>query len=250
MVLRPASMFGCGCSLQFGVVVILTFHLAANLAYLGVTFSHIVLHYSTFSSELSDWSPWAQFTMIGFIMAGVPVILLALYGVARRMDVALRLYLGYLFISFIIDSVALIYFFLWKDNDGCKGSGAAFSHMSEEVGAAFMCGFLRILSYIGVAVAICMEVYCLFIVWSLCEDIHEGTNGLALWELLPAKAAAFEKKHALHKGERLAPYADIVGLAHTKLPGAYPSPYGAMSDFGFTQNTPMFASTGSEFARW
>jgi len=189
-------------------------------------------------------------------MCGVPIILLAIYGVAKRMDVAVRFYLGYLLLTFVIDSVALIYVFLWKEGDDCNAPGSFLSAFAADVGQAFMCGFLRIFSYVFVATGICAEVYCLFIVWSLCEDVHEGTSGPGLWELLPAKQAAFEKKNESVKGERLGPYADIVGLAHSKLPGAYPSPYGAMQ-FGNTGSTifggrehEMNFPPAPEYARW
>jgi len=228
MALRPASMFACGCSLQFGVVVILTFHLAACLAYLATSFSHIVLHSSVFSSGLSNWDPVWQFSMIGFIMAGVPLILLALYGVAKRMDVAVRLYLGYLLLTFVIDSVALVYMFLWTNGGECGAPGSILHAFAADVGQAFMCGFFRIFAYVFVAVAICAEVYCLFVVWSFCEDVHEGASGPGLWELLPGKEVAFQKKQDSCMGERWSPYADIVGLAHADLPGAYPNPYGTL----------------------
>jgi hypothetical protein len=179
------------------------------------------------------------------------------------MDVAVRLYLGYLLATFVIDSIALIYVFLWQ-NRSCNAPGSLMSAIAADMGQAFMCGFLRILTYVFVSAAICVEVYCLFIVWSLCEEVHEGANGVGLWELLPAKQAAFQKSAEALQGERLGPYDNIVGLAHSKLPGSYPSPYGALESSGFQghafggpgntlfggQQHEMSYPPAPEYARW
>lgn len=183
---------------------------------------------------LPSLNPVWQFSMIGFVMCGIPIILAAMYGVVKRMDVAVRLYLLYLFATFVLDTAALMYLYLWKDS--CDGPGTTMSKLSSPVGKAFMCGFLRIISYIFVAVTICAEVYCLFIVWSLCEDVREGAAGPGLWELLPGKEEAFKK----NEGEREGPHACIVGFATADLPGAYPSPngpYGAFEELGFDGNS-------------
>lgn len=179
--------------------------------------------------------------MIGFVMCGIPIIFAAMYGVVKRMDVAVRLYLLYLLATFVLDTVALMYLYLWRDS--CDGPGTTMSKLISQVGKAFMCGFLRICSYLFVAVTISAEIYCLFIVWSLCEDVHEGAAGPGLWELIPGKEEAYLKKAYLKKneeGEREGPHADIVGLATSHLPGAYPSPngpYGAFEEIGFGGNS-------------
>jgi hypothetical protein len=162
--------------------------------------------------------------MIGFDIAGVAIIVLAMLGVSKRIDIAVRLYLIYLLATFILDTGFFVYELLW--NDHCHNvSGLATTAL---MGQAFMCGFLRIMSYLFVAAAICAEVYCLYIVWSFCEDVHEGVNGPELKELLPAKEEAFLKKHTHMHGEREGPYANIIGLAYySDFPGSYPEPCGA-----------------------
>jgi len=172
--------------------------------------------------------------MIGFVMCGIPIIFAAMYGVVKRMDVAVRLYLLYLLATFVLDTVALMYLYLWRDS--CDGPGTTMSKLISHAGKAFMCGFMRIGSYLFVAVVISAEVYCLFVVWSLCEDVHEGAAGPGLWELIPGKEGALKK----NEGEREGPHADIVGLATSNLPGAYPSPngpYGAAEEIGFGRNS-------------
>lgn len=258
MPLKPATMFACGCSLTTGVKTILVFHLVACLLYVGSTFCDIVLHKKSFGI-ISSWSPVWQFTLIGFNMCGVVIILAAMYGIRRRIDVAIRFYLGYLLITFVLNTVALLDIFILKDNGCVTHHGAFGQKLTADFGLAFMCGFLRIMSYLFVTAAICLEVYCLYIVWSLCEDIHEGPFGPGIYSLLDTKEHAFEKEkdhmhndrnsdwHVrdgwVHFGE--GPYADIAGLNHTKCPGAYPSPYGALEAVGFGEANPMF---GGQYA--
>lgn len=207
-------------------MAILFFHLIACSLYMIITFCNIVLQFGAIGA-FTDWSPVWQFSMIGFHIVGVFTVLCAMWGVTRRIDVAVRVYLGYLLVTFALDTVALMYLFLWNDNCHVTSKMAT----TALVGQAFMCGFMRILSYLFVAAVICVEVYCLFIVWSFCEDVHEGVGGIGLWELLPGKEEAFQKKHEHTKGEREGPYANIVGLAYyANLPGAYPSPYGAFAN--------------------
>jgi len=252
MPLKPASMFACGCSLATGVKVILAFHLVACMLYLSATFCDMVLQMKSFGM-MTSWSPLWQFSMIAFNMCGVPVILAAMYGISRHIDVAIRFYLGYLLIAFVINTVALIYMFILQGSD-CTAPGNVGNAMVGEFGLAFMCGFLRILAYFFVSTVITMEVYCLYIVWSLCENISEA-SGPGIWSLLESKEHAFEKEKDhwhndrnsnghIHNGWAYTgegPYADIAGLNHTKLPGAYPSPYGALEGVGFGEASPMFA---------
>jgi len=259
MPLKPASMFACGCSLNFGVKIILAFHLVACLLYLGATFCDIVLHMKSFGI-IAAWNPVWQFSMIGFQMCGVIIILAAMYGISRRIDVAIRFYLCYLLLTFVMNTVALIDAFILGEN-GCVIPGNVGQKMQADFGLAFMCGFLHILSYLFVSSVIAMEVYCLYVVWSLCEDIHEGPYGPGIWTLLDSKEHAIEKENQhwssdhhrsshwhIHDGWIYSgdgPYANITGLNHTKLPGAYPSPYGAMEGCGFGETNPMF---GDQYA--
>lgn len=258
MPLRPGSMFACGCSLQFGVMAILIFHLVTCLLYLGATFSSIVLHISPFGA-VASWGPVLQFCMIGFNMCGFPIIIVAIYGALKRNAMAIRPYLLYLLITFLVDTVVLVDVLLVKDSCSTPGSFVN-AATAAGVGTAFMCGFLRILSYSCVSLGVFIEVYCVFIVWSFCEDVYEGSSGPELWELLATKEEAFKKKHEYMIGEREGPYADIVGMAYySKLPGAYPSAYGSLEsyDSGLVGNTffggqchEMNFPPSPEYSRW
>jgi len=231
MALKPTQMFCCGCSLGSGTLIIMAFHFLACLLVLILSFSEIVLHVTEFDKVSLPSVMW----ITGLYLAGLPIIVAAVYGVMRRVEVNVRIYLYYLMVCFVIDTILLLYGFVL--HDACGSGGNVMNMLSADFGSAFMCGFLRIASFLFVASAISMEVYCLYIVWSFCEDVHLGESGPGLWELIPGKEEAFKKKHDRHKGERDGPYSDIVGLAHTKLPGPYPSPYGALDSLGLPGNT-------------
>merc|ERR1719313_1164070 len=238
MPLKPASMFACGCKLSHGVTVIMLFHLAACLAYVSFTFMDIVLHMKQFGL-LTTLSPLWQFSVIGFQLSGVVIIALALYGMKRQIEIALRVYLCYLLATFVLNTVLLVDYFVFRNSNCMSPGGSVGTHLTANFGLAFLCGFTRILSYVFVAAVISLEVYCLYIVWSLCEDVHEGVWGPGIYSLLDTKEEALtkEKDHNHHDrsqhwhfrnwmfyfGE--GPYADIAGLNGTKLPGPFPNPY-------------------------
>jgi len=160
-----------------------------------------------------------------FCLVGLPVIALAAFGLASRVEINVRLYLGYLLLSFLINVSALGYW-LCDALDALPGAFAAATR--ESFGDAFLCGVFRIASYFLVASAVLVEVYCLWVVWSFCEDVHLGANGPELSRLIPGREGAFEKGRARQDG----PSADIVGFHNTKLPGPYPTPYGTISTSG------------------
>lgn len=233
-------MFLCGCSLWRGVVLIMVFHLLANILYIGMTFNHIVLFHGP--GLINDWSAAWQFSMIGFELCGIPIIVAAIIGIFKRIEVAMRSYLLYLFCSFFLDTSCLYYMLIWSDRcDKVNGLKVA-----QFMGGAFMCGLEHILAYFFVAAAISIQVYCLYTVWSYCEDIHEGQSGPGLWELLPGKEDAFQtsSKHLHGDGHnRQGPYDHIVGITYWgDNGGAYPSPYGAFD----TSPMAMFGGAHAE----
>lgn len=222
--LPPTQEFCCGCSLRSGVSIIMGFHLLACTVYVATAFCNLVLHMQSFGSS---WSPLTQIVLTALYLSGLPIILLALYGVAKGTLVNVQLYLGYLSLCFLIDNILLIHAFGWQDP--CETSGSFIKLLGQDFGTAFVCGFTRIFSWGFTIVIVAIEVYCLYVVWSLCEQIRLGSSWLS--ELIPGMEA-FNKKHDAHysvlKDDSCA---DIVGLAHHKAQGPYPSPYGATDKF-------------------
>jgi len=217
-------MFCCGCSLMVGVPIILGFHLLACVVYVAMAFCGLVLHMHSFASA---WGPVSQMALAMLYLCGIPIILSALFGVAKRGLVNLQLYLGYLSVCLVIDSIVLIHAFLWQDP--CTTTGSFIKMLGQDFGTAAVCGFARVGSWTFTFAVLSLEVYCLYVVWSLCEEIRLGTCWL--WELKPGKEDSFNKKHSRDNGPKDSNYTDIVGLAHHKMQGPYPTPYGATEGF-------------------
>lgn len=222
--LEPASTFCCGCSLKVGLATIMSFHLLACFLYISLAFFNIVLHVSTVGAT---WGPVMQMWISGLYFAGIPMICSGLYGVLKRIEVHVWIYFMYLAVCFAFDTIALVHVFMWQD--ACTTNKSIITILGQDFGEAFVCGLTRLASWIFVLAAITFEVYCLFIVWSFCEDLRINTPGPSLWELIPSKAEAFKKKHGLQNSNLLS-QDDVVGIAHAKLAGPYPFPYGSVQD--------------------
>lgn len=235
--LYPLTMFCCGCSVPVGAMTVLVFHLAACFFFIGCVCSNLVLLSPTF---FSTWTAHAQLFYLGFSMMGIPIILSGIWGVTSRIEVNIRLYLYYLMACFVLDAGALVYFCLV--DDVCDTVGSFVNLMANSFGEAFLCGTFRIFSYFLCAGGIAVEVYCLWVIWSMCEDVHDGKNGPELWQLIPSRDNVIQKNKRAQDG----PYADIVGFAHSPLPGPHPLPYGAIDPE--RENGGLFGGTNHETA--
>mmetsp|Transcript_43555 Transcript_43555/g.72359 ORF Transcript_43555/g.72359 Transcript_43555/m.72359 type:complete len:249 (-) Transcript_43555:41-787(-) len=223
MALKVATMFCCGFPVSYGVWIIMLVHLLTCIFYVYAAWMNVVFHQPAFGA---NWTSSMQMYATILCISGIVIILAAMYGVYRRIEVNVRIYLYFLFLCFVVDTYTVLKAFLFQDV--CAASGMLLELLGDTFGKAFMCGFLRIAAYFMVAAVVSVEVYCLFIVWSYCEDVHEGMNGHGLENMLPTKEAAFKKVHRRHGSERAYTHADIIGLSHQKIPGPYPSPYGAL----------------------
>eukprot|EP00929_Paragymnodinium_shiwhaense_P047811 TRINITY_DN24263_c0_g1_i1.p1 TRINITY_DN24263_c0_g1~~TRINITY_DN24263_c0_g1_i1.p1 ORF type:complete len:240 (-),score=66.47 TRINITY_DN24263_c0_g1_i1:116-835(-) len=172
---RPMSQFCCGCSLIFGAYVILTANLVQNLFTIGTATSNIILKIPTFgySSGLVQ-----QTINAALCILGLPFIAGGYFGVWYRLETNLRLYFVYRLISFVLDLAYMVSFFALEDM--CRQMPGAI----KQHGAAFACGFMRITALTSVIFVLLVETYCLFVIWSLCEDLKAGGGGLGLPELL------------------------------------------------------------------
>eukprot|EP00413_Alexandrium_margalefii_P014456 CAMPEP_0204532198 /NCGR_PEP_ID=MMETSP0661-20131031/11596_1 /ASSEMBLY_ACC=CAM_ASM_000606 /TAXON_ID=109239 /ORGANISM="Alexandrium margalefi, Strain AMGDE01CS-322" /LENGTH=259 /DNA_ID=CAMNT_0051538421 /DNA_START=77 /DNA_END=856 /DNA_ORIENTATION=+ len=244
-VISPVSMFCCGCSVRFGAGCIVLCHLLVCCFYVASACSNLIFKNAFFSSS---WNPLAQLCYTAFSLVGIPIALMAFWGVAMRREINLRIYLFYLACSFVIDLGGLVYICLIEDP--CNTVNYVMGSLSEQRGSkgpsfsgeAFMCGAFRIASYFLVTLAIAVQVYCLYVVWSMCEDIHGGKNGPELAELIPGKDDIIKKRRRPADG----PYASIVGFAHTKVPGPYPSPYGTIRTSGMPGQSTIFGGASHE----
>lgn len=172
---RPISQFCCGCTLVFGTYFILTINLLQNLFTIGTATSNIILKIPTFGYNAGLVQ---QTVNAALCILGLPFIAGGYFGLWYRLETNLRLYFVYRLISYVLDICYMVFFFALQDM--CKGMPGSIQHH----GAAFACGFMRISALLSVILVLVVETYFLFVIWSLCEDLKAGGNGVGLPDLL------------------------------------------------------------------
>eukprot|EP00928_Gymnodinium_smaydae_P055503 TRINITY_DN39022_c0_g1_i1.p1 TRINITY_DN39022_c0_g1~~TRINITY_DN39022_c0_g1_i1.p1 ORF type:complete len:294 (+),score=60.19 TRINITY_DN39022_c0_g1_i1:143-1024(+) len=168
----PASQFCCGCSVSFGVKLVLFWNFVGNL-YQVIHVAMAVTHTPT--SANVDWNRLnGEIAMAGFCLAGLPIIVMGMWGAFRRIESLLRVYFYY--------EVLMVLIFLWLClkqtvlSNPCKHM----PDMLESNGSAVGCGIMRgavstiFVFFTGI------EIYLVFIVWSYCEDLAEAGADLAV----------------------------------------------------------------------
>lgn len=183
---RPLSSFCCGCPLTFGVKLVIFFHFAQCVFYIIITFCNIVLKIPTFNFNLNLAT---QTFNAAFCLVGLPFICSAVWGVLYRLETHLRLYLAYLSLALVLDMVYIVVFFIMEDV--C----ANMPDTLAQHGAAFACGSMRIFSLLFILLVFVVEIYCMFTVWSLCEDFKAGGAGIGLPQLLVGYSELPSKKN-------------------------------------------------------
>jgi len=162
---RPASQCCCGCSLRFGVRTIIVFGLLRSLLLIFVAISTMVFHSSRFEFTGSTAS---QIFAAAMGLAGVPLMLGALWGVSAKAEAPIRLYVYYMVVVMAIDV-----FFILKD---MVFSGPC-THLGGIVGsngAAFACGVARIFNSCTIFFILGVEMYFIFVVMSYAEELQLG----------------------------------------------------------------------------
>eukprot|EP00419_Tripos_fusus_P029765 CAMPEP_0172710966 /NCGR_PEP_ID=MMETSP1074-20121228/57497_1 /TAXON_ID=2916 /ORGANISM="Ceratium fusus, Strain PA161109" /LENGTH=205 /DNA_ID=CAMNT_0013534505 /DNA_START=184 /DNA_END=801 /DNA_ORIENTATION=+ len=120
-------------------------------------------------------------------LAGIPVILLAAWGVAAKVEAFLRLYLYYMILTFGTEFFFAVINFL--TSGPCQG--ALSSMMSGESSSrtgnnAFACGVARLGGSSILVTNFGIAAYFIFLLWSYCEDLANG-GGPDLADLAAAK---------------------------------------------------------------
>lgn len=172
---RPLNQFCCGCPLSFGAVFIIALNLIQNAFYIFTATSNIILKVPTMGVGLSLTT---QTLNAMFCVLGLPFIFAGIYGVLYRQESHIRLYLYYLVVTFALDLVFVLSYFLLQDI--CQ----AMPSVLQEHGSAFACGFMRTFGLLFVLMVIGIEGYFMYAIWSFCEDLHAGGSGAGLPSLL------------------------------------------------------------------
>lgn len=116
-----------------------------------------------------ETSNLAKMTAIaGFCLAGLPVIVMGLWGAFQRIETLVRLYFWYMLLSFLVDLGFIVEYFI------IQGPCDSLPTLVQGSGQAFSCGIARGVNGTLVTVLLGVQAYFIFIVWSYCEDLQEN----------------------------------------------------------------------------
>lgn len=194
----PATRF-CFCfPLSTGVKIIAWIHLFVNSYTCAMAMGSVLLNLPTYSYGTSTGT---QIFDAIWSLAGIPIVLLGLWGASHRMEPHVRIYLYYLVVSVIIDTCYLAELFLLRDS--CVRLQLD-SQLNE--GRAFACGVARGMSMTAFGLATAAVAYMCYIVYSFCEDLVGGGISDVIADLL---AHAETEKYTYHQAHQNADYAAI-----------------------------------------
>lgn len=239
--LYPLQMFCCGCSIGTGSYFVLYSHLLFCVGLLSLISADLI--FRSKNTLISGTSEDEMLWHAGWCMIGIPIIVSGIWGIAGKSEQNIRLYLYYLLACFVVNFVILSRTFLLEDFCN-NGKATTMTAMQANFGEAFMCGVFLIFSYFFVAASLLVQAYCLWLIWSLAEDIKHGSLGPELHELLPSRDG-FVKRTKRDYAET----GDIVGLAHAKLPGPYPptnTGYDSINSVGMPGQAKIFGGNNHE----
>uniref|UniRef100_A0A7S1L538 Uncharacterized protein n=1 Tax=Alexandrium catenella TaxID=2925 RepID=A0A7S1L538_ALECA len=197
--MEPASKFLCFFNLGSGVKLVLWLHLAVCIYTCGMAIGNVMNN----SSVGVATSSGMQIFSAAWSMAGIPIVLMALWGTINRVEVAVRYYLYYLVVSAVIDTVYLIDLFVLRD--ACVHIQLA---VMARGGRAFACGMARMFSGTAAVFATIGVFYMVYIIWSFCEELASPGSAGAIGELLSRadKREDFHliaAKHQMGRGGRI-----------------------------------------------
>uniref|UniRef100_A0A7S2MNR8 Uncharacterized protein n=1 Tax=Alexandrium andersonii TaxID=327968 RepID=A0A7S2MNR8_9DINO len=166
---QPVTTFCCGCPLDLGIQIVLAIHLGVCFFYSYTTFSNVVLEQPTLGYHIS---PEAQAFNTGFALATLPFIISGWSGVKYHIEVHLRIYLYWLVLTFGLDLVFVaIKFYL----QSCARL-PEFLVGADGVGGSFACGAMRISSFVLLVLYLTLMGYCIFVVWSRCQQLQFSSS--------------------------------------------------------------------------
>jgi len=219
--IHPMDSFCCGCSLDFGIWIMLFYNFIQSCRFILTCVGEIVL---SPNGHLS-MAPAAEALNCAVALASLPFILAGWSGVKYQIEPHLRIYLAWLFAYVTLNTVLV-------------GIAIATSNCHDldafSAGGAYACGALRAFHAAYAALWIIGSAYCLFIVWSKCEELEYVDSKADFQGMLDDSRAKYEAQ--LKKG--LA-QTGLYGLG-AALPPARPVQYGSLG-------SPIFHGSGSIF---
>mmetsp|Transcript_111085 Transcript_111085/g.313373 ORF Transcript_111085/g.313373 Transcript_111085/m.313373 type:complete len:246 (+) Transcript_111085:74-811(+) len=164
---HPASQFCCGCSVEFGVWVILVGHLG-QCCFSAVAAGCLIIGQS--ERFMFVESATTAMVVAAIALIGIPLILLAMCGMRWKQEVPLRIYLWYFLICVVVD----LGYATWNHILPMMRCNLPSLETRERHMEAFACGASRGSASAIVFLLTAIQMYMVFIVASHCENIAEG----------------------------------------------------------------------------
>lgn len=208
--IQPLDTFCCGLQLDWGIKLILLFNACTSIFYIVTTVLNIVFDVAVLNGDVSAS---VQTFNCAFALASIPFIIAGISGLKYEIEVHLRLYLYYLQFSFVVDTLCIGANLL---KSACKTLPA----FLKNEGGSFACGTMRATAIVTMLGMVVMSAYCVFIVWSRCEELALCGSEPAFDTLISEARLAEKAKHKNHQhrtglfgtGPRLhAPYPLVPG---------------------------------------
>lgn len=202
MVCLPATQFGCGCTVTCGVKFILLFNLAINVLLMGSSIGFLIFGMKGLDMAGYGWG----IIILGFCMAGVPIIIMAFNGVRYRNEAQVRMYLYYMWLTIAILVVLIVKEFV------LSGPCQRLESHGMGIASAWACGVARYVNIIMIFASISILAYFQHVVYSHCEDLTQMGGGPELADLV------LNKDHYRSRGSSL--YSSFESMAESGETGA------------------------------
>jgi len=185
--MRPADQFCCGCSVGFGVKLVLIIHLL-------LLFTSCA---STVGSAIGG-APMHNIALLasvfGWCLVGIPIVCLGLWGAWNRTEAQVRFYWYYLLLTILLDMFRLLYTLFVRD----VCADLTTMHFLDPSDQSFACGVIRIAVFASVWVVVGLQLYAAHLVWSYCEEIRVEGSGPWLSDLFANKSDIMRRERLRH----------------------------------------------------
>lgn len=222
MVCLPATQCCCGCSLSVGVKIIMILHFLADAVIFLTSTMNLVFGYGNPFMVVPDQN--IECAMLFYSLAGLPIIVTALYGAWCRDEVKVRFYFFYLVLTMAFLTVQVLDQLVFTDI--C----ASMPEFIADSGKAWACGVARYFRIFCVAVFLGAIGYTTFIVKSYGEDLAEGAAGPELYDLTWNKSPDVQPAYS---------YGSVQGLGE-HVPGEFNTIFETACSDGLGGSKPIF----------
>lgn len=166
----PATQFCCGCSVSFGVKLILVLHFLGSIRLLSLGWFAVMGDDFLMASDMTRYA-----FLCGYALIGLPIIVMAFWGSVQRVETLVRVYCWFSAFSILMDLICI----------GSSLMSDPCDKLPSDIGSlgnAYMCGAARMFDSVLMVFFVGVQMYLLHVVWSYCEDLAEG-GGLDISDL-------------------------------------------------------------------